>query len=404
MRRSVSLMLGAAAVGISVGAHAGPAPVNAPTPTASAIAGAKPAIKPVFKPASKPKKPEPPPLPAPQVELRIEPRPANGWVMSVRNTGEVPLEIVADARLLRFELVPTPSLDGASSIVDDAAASKPKPGAKKKGSKPKSADDRAECALPTSMRSDARRLVLAPGARYLEEFDPRLYCLDLSSKLGEGTAVFARLGWAPPKSGKLATPFVVVPKPTSGPAMVAAAKELAAPTVVVPAKASVVGSLAAPSKVNLLTGAPLVVHPGGARSFFAQKDAQLTVRLRNESSDAHVVYARPQLVGGKVRSPNGTVTVCDGWARPAPIVDFVVHLAPKGEWAATVGLDDLCPPGTFDRPGLYEVTPTLHADAIPWAPTAVTGALTADTPALVRIEEGKLPFHSAPPLALQTSE
>lgn len=332
--------------------------------------------------------------PPPRVELRIEPRSPRAWAMTVANTGDAPLKIVADARLLRLEIAP--SADEEES--KDAQAEKT---LKKKG-ETKTAKS-IECVLPAAMRSSERTLVLAPGSRYLEVFDPRLFCLDASKHLVDGAKVTARLGWSSAKGkakGKAEPkpPFVVAPASTKDD--VAPLDEIASSTFVLPAKAAFSPTTtAAPSPA-----VPLVAHSGAGHSAFDGKGAHVTLRIVNASAEARRVYARPQLVGAIVRSPRGVITSCDGWARPAPIVDFVVALAPKGEWAATISLDEVCPASTFDVPGLYEITPRLHADPVPWEPKAVVGEIIADTPELLRIETGKKPFHDAPPVALDTSE
>jgi len=349
--------------------------------------------------ASAKKAPPAPKLPPPSVELRIEPRPQNAWVLVVTNTGDVPLKIVADARLLRFEVEPPPSEDEEETAPpkDDKGKAKTKANAKAK----KKADKPLECALPASMRSDGRTLVLAPRSRYLEQFDPRLYCLDGSKKIVAGAKITAKLGWSAGKAKTPAGPFVVTASTPSDASEIASAKEIAAPPVVVPEK----GAVTTPVGVTPPTSKmPLLAHPGGAHSALVGKNASMTIHVVNDSSESQRIYARPQLVGARIKSPKGAITVCDGWARPAPIVDFVVRLKPDAKWSATVTLAAICPDHTFDVPGLYEVTPRLHADPIPWEPKAVVGEVVADTPQLLRIEEGEKPFHDLPPVALNTSE
>jgi hypothetical protein len=82
----------------------------------------------------------------------------------------------------------------------------------------------------------------------------------------------------------------------------------------------------------------------------------------------------------------------------------VTKLAKGATWSATVELSSICPAGTFDYPGLYEVLPLLHAPPIPGVPTAKWGDILAEAPQLLRIEEGKKPYHDVPPYALTTSE
>ena len=339
-----------------------------------------------------PAKKEPAPkLPPPSVELRIEPRPMHAWVMTVTNTGDVPLKLVADARLLRLEIEPPPG---------EPVEEKPSKTAKGKAKK-KTAAKTVECVLPASMRSDARTLVLQPGSRYLEQFDPRLFCLDASKHLAAGAKVTAHLGWSAGKGKTLAAPFVVTAATPSAAKEIASAKEIVASAVEVGEKSAIVPKTAALAPTTKM---PLLAHSGAAHSLLHGKDASETIVIVNASSEPQRVYARPQLVGARVRSPKGVVTSCEPWARPAPIVDFVVRLKPEAKWTASVELNGLCPDGTFDVPGLYEIVPRLHADPIPWEPSAVAGEIVADTPQLLRIEEGEKPFHDLPPFSLDTSE
>jgi hypothetical protein len=349
------------------------------------------------------KKPPPAPkLPPPSVELRVEPRPQHAWVMMVTNTGDVPIKIVADARLLRFEIEPPRE-------EDPEEATPPPKG--KKAAKKKKPDKPLECALPASMRSDARTLVLAPKSRYLEVFDPRLYCLDGAKKIVAGAKVTAKFGWAPGKAKTPAAPFVATAATPDSSKEIGPAKEIVAGAFVVTEKSSLVPVAAPifPTTTTTNTSAtptikPLVAHSGTAHSALRGKDATITIHLVNASTETQIVYARPQIVDARVKSPRGVITVCDGWAHPAPIVDFVVRLKPEAKWSATVSLASICPDGTFDVPGLYEIIPRMHADPISWEPKAVTGDIIADTPQLLRIEEGGKPFYDFPPSTLTTSE
>jgi len=338
-----------------------------------------------------------PPLPAPEVRLSIEPRPLGSlWRMEVSNQGTAPLRLVADARLLRFEIVPPATVP---SVAPKKGAPKPKEPAS------------IICELPSSMREDSRTLSLPPGGKYIEAFDPRMFCLGASNKIESGATVIARLGWAPPKQGKLDAPFAVAPVSSGSSVMtLAAAKEIAAAPLVLDSKTltavvpipSTSASTSASAK-PLPKPAPLLeVKGGAAHSAALGNDVSVTIVVSNTSKETRMLYARPQLVSARIRGPHGDVSVCEGPPiTPAPIIDFVVTLAPGGSWTATVPLAKLCPQGTLDRAGLYEVTPILNAPPIAKVPKAVTGKLAATTPQLLRIENGKTPYHDTPPLLVK---
>lgn len=344
-------------------------------------------------------KPEKQTLPEPQAHLRLEQR-AGYWVMEVSNTGEEPLRIVADARLLRLEITTVPS---SSASTDDPSKKKKAP----KKTEPKT----IVCELPASMRSPARTLTLAPSARYVEPFDPRLLCLDRARELVIGASVEGKLGWPTPKVGKVAAPFVVAPMPgpsASSKPTLASEKELVAASVVVENKAKTTGTSTSSVVVKITQPKPLlslVAHPGAARSAYDGGHASVTIVVRNESDEPHSVYARAHLISAIVRGPRGQVVRCAGYPlAPAPIADFVTKLSPNGSWSATVELSEICPSDTFDTPGLYEVTPVLHAPPLPKVTNAISGDLVSDAPQLLRIETGPKPFHDAEPFALLTSE
>lgn len=321
------------------------------------------------------------PLPAPDVTLAVEPTSATGWVLTVKNAGNVPVRLAADARLLRLFVTPPAA----------SASTKGKPPAPKT----------IECVLPSSMREEGRTLVLAPGARYSEAFDPRLFCLD--TKVAPGASVAARFGFpAKPGAKVLEAPFVVAPL-TPG---LASVKELAASAWVLP-EPSTSPSASASSVAKPYQ--PLTASAGAPHSVADGSTADLTIRVKNTSTAAVTVYARPQLVDARVLTPRGYPVHCGGpISQPAPISDFVTTLGVGQEWSATVPLGKLCPAHTFDVPGLYLVVPILRAPPISktvagGAKNVFAGDVVSSTPQLLRIETGKKPFHDQPPLALSAS-
>ena len=321
------------------------------------------------------------------------------WTLEVSNDGAVPLRLEADARLLRLEIGPLPATSGSASASAPKGKAAPKP------------PPPTVCELPASMRLEGRLLVLKPGQRYRESFDPRLFCLDAIAKLDAGARVTATLGW-PAGKGALSPPFVLAPfvsasasalgvssasSASAGP-RIASAKELAAPAIeVAPRVASASASSSAATASSAAPKPALVARAGGARSVYDGKDAELSIVVTNTSGAAQTVYARPQVLGVVVRGPRGERTSCEPGLVPAPIVDFVVHLAPGAAWTGETRLDSFCPQGTFDRPGIYELWPVLHAPALPWQRSAFSGDVRAVTPQLLRVETGKLPFHDAGP-------
>lgn len=330
------------------------------------------------------------PLPAPEVTLAVEPTSSTGWVLTVKNAGAVPVRLVADARLLRLFVTPAPIASASGST----KAKAPKPPAPKT----------VECVLPSSMREEGRTLVLAPGARYSEAFDPRLFCLD--TKVAPGASVAVRFGFpAKPGAKVLDAPFVVAPL-ASG---LASVKELAASAWVLPEPKGPEPTTSASASAPQKPYQPLTASAGNPHSVADATTADVTIHVKNTSTSAVTVYARPQLVDARVITPRGYPVTCSGpIAQPAPIADFVTTLGVGQEWSATVPLAKLCPAHTFDVPGLYLVVPILRAPAISksvagGAKNVFAGDVVASSPQLLRIETGKKPFHDQPPLAVTAS-
>jgi hypothetical protein len=70
----------------------------------------------------------------------------------------------------------------------------------------------------------------------------------------------------------------------------------------------------------------------------------------------------------------------------------------------TILLGEACPSGTFRRPGLYRVTPTLvlNESGAALGIQAYTGVATAKSPALLRLQTAPEPFYAKPPRPVAT--
>ena len=70
----------------------------------------------------------------------------------------------------------------------------------------------------------------------------------------------------------------------------------------------------------------------------------------------------------------------------------------------SVLLGEVCPMGTFTRPGLYEITPTLHAQesGAELGLTAFTAIVPAQTATLLRLASAPEPFYKTPPAIVKT--
>jgi len=87
-------------------------------------------------------------------------------------------------------------------------------------------------------------------------------------------------------------------------------------------------------------------------------------------------------------------------------VEMVRNLRPGERVQIPFLLAEVCPRGTFDRPGLFRVTPVFTSAIQGEAVTdrdAFQGRIRALQPALARIGVSRLPFYDAPPRAVATS-
>lgn len=422
-----------------------PPGIAAPAPPATAEPTKAPAPPRARRPAAPPKAP----LPVEMTIVAASPDPP--WTLRIVNTGERPIRIAADTRLLTFELE-----------TSDKRASKIK------------------CAAPASLRPrsfpTSRELYLEPGAAYVEDFDPRLFCFgDKLDLLKGGTTVRAHLGW--PKSSTFGKPSFAA-QGTDRPEAFAAATELSAPPILLSYAAF---APMAPGVGKPAPGASPAMDTGAhGKTDEASKDAQVpwTERKSNgsvepsrsaakeshrygfgpksdPSDDSPTTPDAPEVPtddrnAGKVdvyidryadaEAPRDAVVSiravnegrrelsaalrgrmlsftieklgpdnkaqqsfdCRGSDRPhAMPIETLRDLDAGQTVSIPVMLAEICPRETFERPGLYRVRPRID--------TAVEGEVLKRSPyigralaaqsSLVRIATSRKPFQDEPPKA-----
>jgi hypothetical protein len=341
---------------------------------------------------------EPPVLPPVSMALRIDAPAATAlWKIVVTNTGEQMLRLAADGRLLRLELQPPP----------DATAPAKKSKTRKKNV---SVECRAPAPLrPTSVDED-RAVLLPPGARYEEWIDPTLFCFGGRQKdaLVPGTSVVAKLGFppAPARRGRQprqASPFVA--EPTSATATVAPVKELVAPSFVLPETPEQPKAPAAPARppADADPGAPrLAVSSPDRIDAASASSLAIVVTASNAGKRPLLANLRTENVSFDVNGPGGAVH-CEPWGGERTLVnDFFRRMSPGSRQSLTILPAEICPEGSFARPGVYRVTPiiTVSDESDQFPAGAWTGRAVAAQPTLVRIRSGSLPFYAQPPQVL----
>ena len=323
----------------------------------------------------------PPPPPPASVSLTIEaPAPQSPWKMRVENTGAVPLRIVADARLLSFEITPL--------------------GAKKA----------VRCVLPADMRphGDLDRALVVPAKRsYSETFDPRLYCFGHAEAeaLVAGAKVVAHLGFDGARAAKPVAPFEVSPIEGVDP-VVAPAKEIASSPVSLPAGDSPSASASSSSSASSI---PPSATPQVDESAFPPKltlsvpervnayrprELTIAVTVHNAGARAVTLIVRPETIGFDVIAPNGTVRCKWPMNIGGTVREAYTTLHAKARATVSVLLPALCPGNTFDHDGLYVVRPRLDTRggaAAALGLKAFDGEVIGTTTTLLRIHHGKNP-------------
>jgi hypothetical protein len=352
----------------------------------------------------------------------IERGPGRSWALAIFNDGDEPSQVVADIRLLRFEVV---------------VPSKKQP---------------VTCRLPESLFPDHvdRRVqvTLEPGEALVQPFDPRLYCFASAgqTRLVPGAFVRPYFGWPEktktvwrggkrePVKLEQAPPFVATRLAPPNARHELTQEELcksphaektkgAAKATTSDAPTADAGAAEAADEhcVKSLEGEPFALrseykewsstrleedrpareNPGPLEIQMtqgsdaeAERTATVALRLKNRTKTPRQVYFRRELVSFEIMGPDGLST-CD--AQPdlrAPDRQAFTQLGRTGSLEVTSRLIELCPQGAFARPGLYLVHARFDATEAgdELGLDAFVGRVVSLEPAAVRIRTGELPF------------
>lgn len=340
------------------------------------------------------------PVPS-EVELSVKQLgPGLPWSYEIKNAGERPVRVAADPRLLWFEVQV--------------------PGKKK----------RRTCRLPAELfpkHADKDfSLMLRPGERFGQRFDPRLYCFAAGgqTELVAGAIVYPRFGWPKEfktswKGGKklqtliLDAPFAVTPpeRPRRGKkkpdAKAAELPKKETHLKLVEGKALGLRSAYAgwskdalhegdekPEQSDWDSPEPVLSMQTGSDAA-AERLATVQVKLKNPSKDRKlVVYFRRELLSFEVMGPDGLRSCTPEPRTRFPEAQAFTTLRPGRSISVVSRLVELCPRGTFDRPGLYLIRARFDSkdDGAEFGLQGFTGRIVAEQPATVRIRGGEKPF------------
>ncbi len=366
----------AACSGVALAQPAPPKPPAPPAPGAAPVPKGKPASAQLAKkkppapahPTGRPVTKEPETHdPPPDVRLTLEATgPRGGWTMRVTNAGQVPVRLVADARLLSLEVTPR----GERSPV--------------------------HCELPAEMRpadDSARALVLPPDRSYVEPLEPVLYCFGgrQLAALAQGAIVVGHLGWTG-HAGR--APFLVAPIDGLEPA-VAAVKRLDSPPIGLPDAPTPAELPASQGSADNPDRPRLTLHGQEAAEAPSPSRVWITVTLRNDGKRPVTLRFRPESLRFDVSGPGGRDR-CKWPTQPvAAMRDLFSTIQPGASQSATVGLDAYCPGHLFDQPGLLVVRPELDTRKASGADIALStfdGRVVAPSLTYVRLHEGVKPL------------
>jgi hypothetical protein len=399
--------------------------------------------------------------PAPPVRLQILAPSATGpWLLRIDNEGDAPVRIVADVRLLRLQVRGVAKGKGATYGHGWAL-------------RETVCDGPTQFGLADQFPVD-RELVLDAGNSYIEEFDPRLICFGKNAEvLTPGAQVRAWYGWPPNKGWRsmsaapfaaddahyprryrplrrLEAPLIVLshgPAVAYGmnPAEEATPDKLDAPdpepgseeddappsTSTKPRKARHASaedaSVYTPKPVPAITPKALLKDELAAQMTLTAThyddaarptDIALSVQAHNGGERPVYVAVRSRMLSFVVAGPDGIVRCKRKGGENNEVARDHFRLLHHGKHVhLDVLLAEICPPNTFDRPGLYSAAPVLHldADGREYGLVGLTGTITARDPGrvggthrpsddttLIRVRFGRKPFHRDPPVQVPT--
>jgi hypothetical protein len=407
--------------------------------------------------------------PPPEVRMQIIAPSAKGpWLLRIDNEGDRAVRIAADVRLLTLSVrapakkkVPVRRTYGWGWQRRVAKCDGPK-----------------QFGLTKHFPAQ-RELVLDPGHSYVEEFDPRLICFGKNAEvLRPGAKVKATLGWKPkPKWSRrmAAAPFVV--DDAERPRKNRPLRRLEAATLLLSHGEAVeygVAPLGTPEEADDEDLTPSEKRAAGIRRGKGKKrrrgkkkrkkkpasaeeasryrvvptpkkqppppttdelsaaltltaseydDAwrptgvQLSVQAHNTGQRPIFIALRSRMLSFVVHGPDGLVKCRRKTSHHEVPRDLFRTLQHGKHVHMSVLLGELCPPRTFDRPGLYVAAPILHADAngAEYGLSAITGTVTSREPGkvggthkvtddmtLIRIRHGRKRYHKEPPIQIPT--
>lgn len=314
------------------------------------------------------------------------------WRLDIANTSASPVALLADPRLLWFEVkVPGKKAPATCRLPDAVFPTRPDP---------------------------ASALLLAPGERVSHAFDPRLYCFGDSGQtvLVPGSHVAPRFGWpeqhrsrwvagkrveevidAPPHVAHVLDPAAARTVPRDGPPpslfdrAVATVKLFRGDGFALGSEYAVWSRARLPGEAAPTGPLRLTLKQGSDAT--AERTATVQLELTNRDSKPRFVYFRRELVSFEVAGPTGLAECDPEPDRRAPDRQAFQRLAPGQSVTVYNRLVELCPRGTFGVPGLFLVHARFDGmhDGSEYDLDAFVGQVSTEQPVGVRIRTGAKP-------------
>jgi hypothetical protein len=146
-------------------------------------------------------------------------------------------------------------------------------------------------------------------------------------------------------------------------------------------------------------------------------DVSLSVQAHNTGQRELFIALRSRMLSFMVDGPTGRVR-CQRQSSGHQVPRDLFRTLHHGKHVhMEVSLSEVCPPGTFDRPGLYRAVPILLADAngAQYGLSAITGTVTTRDPGapsgthrsdddgtLIRLRKGRMRFYRERPMQIPT--
>jgi hypothetical protein len=283
------------------------------------------------------------------MKMTVTPAPTGLWSLKIQNTGESPVRIPADPRLISLEV----TRPNAPAEVEKKAKAR----AAESGT--------PTCTLPADARpstDEGQELVIPASRSWTTTFDPVFMCFGARERaaLVAGASVKARFGWKPHAAPKAkaapapAPPFAVAPVGASV-GKLTPLKELESDPVTltdaVTTKPAAASTPDADAKVYLTLPETMDAAKG--------VDLSTTVTLVNDSDRPITLLFRPDMVQFSVSGPGGSVACGGTRSIGSPMRELFVTVGSKAKTSLSVLFTATCGAGTFDAPGLYRISAKL---------------------------------------------